>query len=125
MFGLELRKKNSVNIKSLYNDVDKVLRAYNIPQGSVSQETQISTVAHALQKMISTQNYFDVCTIERCAKICQIVIPVERQRVYSAIHCMHWSEMTEDYRKSIVAMVLDDFRTVLNPEEEFTEAQIV
>lgn len=125
MFGLELRKKNSVNVKSLYSDVDKVLRCYNIPQGSVSQDTQVSTVAHALQRMINTQNFFDVCTVNKCAQICQIVIPIERKRIYDAIHCMHWSEMMDDYRKQIIAMVLDDFRTVLNPDEEVQEAQIV
>lgn len=125
MFGIELRKKNSVNVKSLYNDVDKVLRAYNIPQGSVNQETQISAVSHALHRMIQTQNYFDVCTINKCAKICQIVISSERMSIYDSAHCMNWNEMLEDYRKSIIAMVLDDFRSVLNPDEEVQEAQVV
>jgi hypothetical protein len=32
-----------------------------------------------------------------------------------AAHCIEWSEMLPDYRQMLVAMVLDDFRTVLCP----------
>lgn len=117
MFGIEIRKKGSINAKSLYRDVDRVLENYNIPKGSVSQDVQVSTVAHALQKMIQVEAYFNICTVDRCISICQILIPAERYKIYHAIHCMHWNEMLPEYRQTIVAMLLDDFRTVLNPEE--------
>lgn len=110
-FGLELRKVGSV--AALYKEVDMALG--KLPPGGVDHTTQVMTVAHALQKMISSQNYFDVCTIDRCAEVCQICISIERRRIYSAIHCVYWNEMLPEYRQKIVAMVLDDFRGVLNP----------
>ena len=116
MFGIEIRKVGSA--KSLYEDVDRVLKNYNIPKGSVSQDLQVSTVAHSLHKMIQVESYFNICTVDHCVKICQIIIPAERYKVYHAIHCMHWNEMLPDYRQTIVAMILDDFRTILNPDSE-------
>lgn len=113
-FGLELRKTG--NVKNLYADVDLALRQNNIPPRGVSGNVQVQALAHALQKMISVQAYFDVCTIDNCAEMLQVVIPVERKRVYRAAHCLHYDQMTPEYRQILVAMVLDDFRTVLNPQ---------
>lgn len=109
-FGIEIRKYGSV--ASLYQEVDKSLGS--LKPGEVDKQTQIMTVAHALQKMISIQNYFSVSTVRDCAEVCQIVISKERLSVYSSIHCMNWNEMLPEYRQRIVAMVLDDFITVLN-----------
>jgi hypothetical protein len=66
-----------------------------------------------LRKMLRTDTYFNVCTIQDCAKVGQVCIAKERMNVYSAIHCMNWYDMLPDYRQMIVAMVLDDFRGVL------------
>jgi hypothetical protein len=101
-------------VESLYKEVDLVLKKFEIGV-SVSQSVQTQTVAHALQKMFCSETHFDVCTIRSCAELCQIVIPKERMAVYSSIHCMRWSEMLPDYRQMIIAMVLDDFRSILNP----------
>lgn len=112
--GFEIRKIG--NVKSLYRDVDAVLSSAGITQGNVTSDIQRDTTAHALQKMISGQEYFSVCTVDKLAKISGIIIPKERQNIYNAAHCMDWSEMVPDYRQKLVAMVLDDFRSVLNPE---------
>lgn len=112
-FGLELRKMG--NVTNLYADVDLVLSKHKIPAGGVSGNVQVQALAHALQKMINVQNYFDVCTIDNCAEMMQIVIPSERKKIYRAAHCIRWNEMTSEYRQVLVAMVLDDFRAVLNP----------
>lgn len=111
--GLEIRKIGNLN--NLYNDVDLVLSNYKVPEQSVNRPIQAATVAHSLQKMLKTESHFSVCTIEKCAAICQICIAKERMQVYNAIHCVNWNEMLPDYRQLIVAMVLDDFRSVLNP----------
>ncbi len=111
-FGIEIRKANTTNI---YKDVDHVLNNHGIKSHGVTDMAKIQTVAHSLNKMIKSQSYFDVCTINNCAKMCQICISEERNNVYSSIHCMHWNEMLPEYREMIVAMVLDDFRTVLHP----------
>lgn len=110
-FGIEIRKVGNMN--SLYSDVDEVLGKYGIKSESVGAEIKIQTVAHSLQKMLKVQSFFDVCTVKNCAEVCQVCIPIERMKIYSAIHCMHWNEMLPEYRLQITAMVLDDFRTIL------------
>lgn len=112
--GLEIRKLGNLN--NLYKDVDMVLSNYNVPVNGINATIQAATVAHSLQKMLQTQNYFDICCVRNCAELCQICIDKERMKVYQSIHCINWNEMLPDYRQMIVAMVLDDFRSVLNPQ---------
>lgn len=110
-FGLEIRKSGSA--KNLFDDVDRVLSKAGIPPMGVSAEMQLQTVAHALQKMITGQRYFDVCTIDKCREVANIVIPRERRLIYSACHCLNYDEMLPDFRQNLIAMVLDDFRAIL------------
>lgn len=118
-FGLELRSVRSVSCKNLYEDVDKVLGKANIvSSGGVSKELQTDAIGHSLHKMMNVKNYFDICTVDKCADIAQVVISKERNDIYKSIHCMNWNDMTDDFRLKIIAMVLDDFRSVLSPEEE-------
>lgn len=110
--GLEIRKIG--NIKDLYNDVDMTLNRFDVESKSINTSVQVQTVAHSLQKMLKVGRHFNVCDIRACSELCQVSISSERMNVYRAIHCMDWAEMTDDYRRLIVAMVLDDFREVLN-----------
>jgi len=114
-FGLELRRIG--NVDNLYADVDRTLNACNVSPNSVSMKAQIQTVAHALQQMFKVNKHFSVCTIRNCASLCQICVSKERMDLYSSIHCMDWNEMLPEYRNMVVAMVLDDFRAVLNPQK--------
>lgn len=113
-FGLELRRTGSVG--NLYQDVDKVLSNYSIPNGGVTRQLQAQACAHALQDMMKVDKWFNICTIDQCVKVAQIVIPVERYRIYHAAHCISWNNMLPDFRQQLIAMVLDDFRSVLNPQ---------
>ena len=113
--GLEIRKLGSLN--NLYKDVDMVLSNYGIKAGEINANVQINAVAHSLQKMLKTERHFSVCCIRDCASLCQICISAERMKVYQAQHCVNWDEMTNEFRQMIVAMVLDDFRCVLNPSD--------
>jgi len=102
MFGLEIRKLNK---ESLFADVDRVLsKDYNVEK---------ETLVHALQKMLKSNGTFYVSTITECAVICNIIIPEKELQIYRAIHCIKWSAMEEDYRTYIVAMVLNNFKSVL------------
>jgi hypothetical protein len=113
-FGLEIRKTGDV--KNRYSDVDLVLHKAGIEKGGVSTTVQTQAIAHALQKMFSSDKHMDVCTIRECAKIAQIVISEERMEIYSSQHCTNWSEMLPDFRATLAAMILDDFRDILNPQ---------
>ncbi len=118
-FGIEIRRAG--NYKNLYADVDNILSKTSSMSGAVGDAVKVQTVAHSLNKMLKTENHFSVCTVRDCAKLCQILIPVEREAVYSSIHCMGWDEMLSEYRQMVVAMVLDDFRSVLNNNREETK----
>lgn len=111
-FGIEIRRIGGA--KQLYEQVDATLVKHALKQG-VSGNVQALATAHALQKMLKTESHFSICAIRDCADMCQIPIPIERMQVYQSAHCIGWNEMTPEYREVLVAMVLDDFRTVLNP----------
>lgn len=115
MFGLEIRKSGS--IKNLYRDVDIILNNNGIPQGGVNQEVQLNTITHTLHKMLQPGATFYVCDVQKCAEIAGIHIIKERLDIYRSIHCMKWSEMLPDFRQQIMAMILDDFRVILNPQQ--------
>ena len=114
-FGIEIRKKD--NVRELYKDVDLILRATEMPPGGVSRMMQIQAVAHALQNMLQVGKHFSICTVTDCAKVVQIHISAERMRIYQTAHCMDWNAMTTEYRQGLIAMVLDDFRSVLMAEQ--------
>ena len=105
IFGLEIRKAGDIN--TLYENVDSVLSKINM------DDMKKLSVAHALQKMLSTERHFNICAIRDCAKVTQTIIDDERMRIYQTQHCINWNEMLPEFRQNLVAMVLDDFRHVL------------
>ena len=109
-FGIEIRKIG--NTESLYKEVDLVLNKMEVGE-DISRAVQIQATAHALQRMLNTERHFDVCTIKSLSAMCQISIPRERILVYESIHCISWSEMLPEFRQTVIALVLDDFRGVL------------
>lgn len=112
-FGIELRKANS--IQGLLSDVDQILLANNtLPSsGGVSISFKAQSCVVALQKMFRGERSFSVCTINDCAKMFDLVIPRERMDIYRAVHCVNWNEMDSQYRQTLTALILDDFRDVL------------
>lgn len=115
MFGIEIRRKG--NVTSLYSDVSTVLQKAGIQGEVISKDFKRTSIAHSVQKMISG-NYFSVCTVDECAKVAGLVIPQERKNIYNTQHCINWSEMLPEHRQVLIAMILDDFKPVLNPDVE-------
>lgn len=112
-FGIEIRKIG--NSKNLYSEIDMVLKRSGIESGEVNTEVQTQALAHSLQKMLTVDSWFSICTIKDCAEMCGICISKERLDIYRTCHCIHWSAMLPEFRQTLVAMVLDDFRSILNP----------
>lgn len=112
--GLEIRK--SMAIDKLFTEVDLVLKDNDILPDCISKSVESQTVAHVLHRMINEGEYFSHQTVQRCATMSHITISSERNAVYKSIDCMAWGAMTNEYRQLIVAMVLDDFRSILNPK---------
>lgn len=98
----------------LYQQVDSILSTFTMEPKGMSYQAQSAAVAHCLQKMFQVKGHFSVCIVEACANMCQVMISKDRKDLYNSIHCLHWHEMTEDFRNLVTAMVLDDFREVLN-----------
>ena len=110
-FGIEIRKTG--NIKNILADVDAFLNKKGIMPNNVGIKVQAVAAAHALNKMFKVERYFDVCTVRDCSEMCQVVISKERMLLYRSAHCMHWNEMDHEYRQTLIAMVIDDFRSIL------------
>jgi len=109
MFGLELVRKGSA--ADLFKHVDRVLEG--TPKGGLPSGMDRATVAHALQRMLKSDHWMDVCTVRDCEKFTSNPIPPERMHVYKTTHCVHWRDMEPDFRQKLVAMLLDDFRELL------------
>ena len=111
-FGIEIRKSGTIG--AIYEDVDRVLSTLRIGPGEINYGLQQQGVAHSLQKMFK-EHYFSVCTIDACAKLAGIHISGERRDLYQSVHCLNWGDMEPDFRTRLIALVLDDFRCILNP----------
>lgn len=111
VFGIEIRKSGT--IKSLYSDVDHVLKTAGLENGGVSKSIKRDSLAHSLQRMMEPNGYFSICTINRCMELGQVIISQERYRIYDAMHCVYWRAMEPNYRTTLIAMILDDFREIL------------
>lgn len=110
-FGIEIRKAGSV--ENLYRDVDMILSDAGINSGEVNKTIQRAAVSHSLQKMLQPDRCFDICTIRNCAQLCGLCISEDRMRIYGTQHCVYWSEMLPEFRIQLMAMILDDFRSIL------------
>jgi hypothetical protein len=113
-FGFELRRSN--DLKSIYEDVDRILQKNDTEFKIVPNDVKFMAVAHSLNRMMKVENHFSICAIKESAIIAQIIIPKERMQIYEPLHCMHWNEMLPEFRTKVIAMILDDFRPILEPK---------
>lgn len=109
-FAIEVRKTDAID--KLFDEVDSILKINGVLPESTSEQVQNMSVAHSLHRMINEFNYFMYDLVQRCAATCHLTISAEREKIYKSAHCMDWNAMTPEYRKVLVAMLLDDFRTV-------------
>jgi len=112
-FGLELRKAG--DFKNLYRDVDAILS--RVPPGGINGNIQFNAVAHSLHAMMKPGKWLDICAIREASELTGIHISSERLSVYRLAHCIHWNDMDPEYRQTLMAMILDDFRSVLCPDQ--------
>jgi len=101
--GLQVRKVGS--LADLYQEVDRAL--------SNAKNMKEQALVLGLKKLFNPTKHFDICFIKNSAEAFNIHIPSDRLYIYSSLHCMDWSDMDEGFRANIMAMVMDDFRSVL------------
>lgn len=118
-FDLEIRKAGS--FPALFENVDQVLAKHGMVSGQVSIKAAIQTVEHSLNHMLKNMSYFCVTTIRSCAESAAIHISSPRMAIYSAAHCVRWGDMTADYKEMLIAMVMDDFRSLFEEKSNFSK----
>lgn len=116
IFGLDIRRAEN-NVDTLFHQVDRTLARHGMisKQEDVSPKIKAAATAQAIHKMMQPDRHLSVCTIREAAKLYGLIISKERMQVYQLNHCVDWNDMLPDLRESLVAMILDDFRSVLNP----------
>lgn len=70
---------------------------------------QAETVRLALRDMFKG-SHFDICAVRKCVKITGVVPPEGVMETLSALHCIHWTEMTPEMREEVYRRVLGIFK---------------
>lgn len=108
IFNLQIRKIG--DFSTLYKELDTILLDNKITRGGISKVITREAAAHALQNMIKNENHFSVCVVDKISNASNIHISSERQNIYGLAHCIKWGDMTDNYKQTLIAMVMDDFR---------------
>jgi hypothetical protein len=108
IMGLQIHKKD--NFKALYEGVDLVLKKSDTVSGGVGKGFVQQSVAHALQSMFKNSSSFNICAVREASEASNIPISSQRMNLYRLAHCMKWGDMTADYKETLIAMIMDDFR---------------
>jgi hypothetical protein len=62
-------------------------------------------IVTALKKMFKG-GYFDICTVDACAKIIGCIPPSNPYNALRAIHCVNWGDMQSSFRNDVVEKVM-------------------
>jgi hypothetical protein len=62
-------------------------------------------IALAVSKLFNSK-HFSVCDVENIAKLSKNVIDKEKHDIMHTIHCVNYSEMTQEFRKWLFETVL-------------------
>jgi hypothetical protein len=95
--------------QAVLSSVDSYLKERKIEKGQVPFDVSVMAVATSIQEMIQEKSYFCVCTIRNARNLLKINISTQRMDYYEVLHCVDWSEMTEQVRQDTIAMVLELF----------------
>lgn len=118
LLGLEIRRSPVKSLNALYADVDLILNQYQIPKRGINEDLAAEAIATRLQKLLKNDRYFCICTYDDLSKLGELHVDCQRRKFYSALHCVDYSEMLPEFKMKLFAMILDDFREILNPISE-------
>lgn len=103
--NFQIRKIGTM--EDLYKEVDIVL--------GNAKDIETKVLACGLKNMFAPNKHLDVCFIRQASELFGIHIDKKRMLIYGQLHCIDWSAMEEDVRSTVMSLILDDFRTILNP----------
>lgn len=87
--------------------VDSVLKKYGrhgVPENIKGQVT-LSAMKHMFES-----SHFSVCKVDELAKQNDIVFEQEHKDLFNTLHCVNFSEMTQETREYLFALLIDYFR---------------
>jgi hypothetical protein len=68
-----------------------------------------AAIATALKKMFRADGYMDICTLDKCLRIANIIPNSRDYNALSAMHCVKWRDMTKELQNEVGRRVLSMF----------------
>lgn len=62
----------------------------------LTKEVVITALRHMFEK-----GWLDICTIDKCLKLTGAIPDKRDYEILSALHCIHWSEMSQGLRQEV------------------------
>ena len=77
----------------------------------IPENVKGQAVLSVLKNLTQRKDYFDVCLVDRLAKMNEVTISQEHQELFNSLHCIHWNEMHPDTKEYLMAILIDYFKT--------------
>ncbi|HKV75748.1 MAG TPA: hypothetical protein VJN95_14600 [Gemmatimonadales bacterium] len=76
----------------------------------MSDDFSRQAVTVAILRMFRPDGYLDICTIDQCLKVVNVIPPREDYEALRVLHCVHWKEMPTVVREEAVRRIMALFR---------------
>ena len=81
-------------------------------------EFQMEVIRLAMQKMFRPSSYFSICAVQECLAVAKIPPPSGILQDLHPLHCVHWGDMTPQFREEVFRRVMGMFsETPMTMEE--------
>lgn len=100
----------NTNVQAFIKASDNILAQYNT-NGEIPENIKGQAVLSVLKNVSQNKQWFDVTAINQLAKMNEVVISEEHQEFYSALHCIHYNEMTTETREYLFATIVSYFKS--------------
>ena len=97
----------NTNVQALLQTTDKILDQYDrdeVPENIKGQAT-LSALKHNFGN-----RHFSICSIRHMAEMNDVHIPEEKESFLETLHCVEYSNMTQETRDYLFALLIDLFR---------------
>lgn len=85
-------------------------------------ETKYETVRTALKHMYQNNGYLSICTVDKLIRLLGVAPPADTYQMLSALHCVHFKEMSKGLRAKVMQALVDLFHVDnIMVELEFVE----
>jgi hypothetical protein len=115
ILNFELRKIGTLS--NLYDEVDKTLKRAGADKGNIPFKMIQTGVAYCLNRMFKNESTFHMYDLNKCFEAANVKISTEKEKLYRSFSGTNWGDMEQEVKNTLIAMILDDLRDILNPQE--------